>query len=322
MAVANAETLSKARLRSNAKVTNSEAHYQALKETPFGKNLFNMMSLKFKTSGQLDSVLTLLDELNSNIAQQQADDDATFEATSAAYTQTIDDENAIIVDSQANIDSWTQTISDDTDARAQATAQRDSLAAEAQNINDFLAQLAEARERENAAYLQRKADQSAILAGLDEVIQLFGAELENDPNLDKDAAEAVLDLLNEIRASVEASMTEDDTAENDAQVKYNNFVSEQEARLAEIETELSSLETEIDELTEEIDTLTQGVADETVRRDNAVALRDSTQAQLDAATATHAANTQVRSSQTVLIGQVKTRLTSNADNVQGFLNNA
>jgi vacuolar-type H+-ATPase subunit I/STV1 len=322
LAFANAETLSKARLRSNAKETNSEAHYQALKETPFGKNLFNMMSLKFKTSNQLDSVLNLLDELNSNIAQQQADDDATFAATSAAYTQTIDDENAIIVDAQSNIDSWSQQISDDTDAKAQATAQRDSLVAEAENINEFLARLAETRAAENAAYLQRQSDQAAILAGLDEVIQLFSAELENDPNLDRDAAEAVLDLLNEIRASVEASMTEDTTAENDAQVKYNNFVADQTERLAEIDSQVNDLNTQIDELSEEIDTLTQGVADETVRRDNAFVLRDTTQEALDNATATHAANTQVRSSQTVLIGQVKTRLNSNADDIQGFLNNA
>jgi len=322
LALANADTMSKARLRSNAKETNSEAHYQALKSTPFGKNLFNMMSLKFKTSGQLDSVLSLLDELNSNISQQQADDDATFSATSAAYTQTIDDENAIIVDAQSNIDSWTQTVSDDTDARAQATAQRDSLTAEADNINDFLAQLADTRAREAAAYAQRQSDQSAILAGLDEVIQLFSAEVDNDPNLDHDAAEAVLDLLNEIRASVEASMTEDSTAENDAQVKYNNFVADQNDRLAEIASDVSDLDTQIDELSEEIDTLTQGVSDETTRRDNAFALRDSTQSALDDATATHAANTQVRSSQTVLIGQVKTRLNSNADDVQGFLNDA
>jgi len=322
LAVANAETLSKARLRSNAKETNSEAHYQSLKQSSFGKNLFNMMSLKFKTSGQLDSVLSLLDELNSNIAQQQADDDATFSATSAAYGQTIDDENAIVVDAQSNIDAWTQQISDDTDAAAQATAQRDSLVAEAQNINDFLAQLADARARENAAYVQRQSDQSAILAGLDEVIQLFSAEVDNDPNLDHDAAEAVLDLLNEIRASVEASMTEDTTAENDAQVKYNNFVSDQDARLDEISTDVDNLNTQIDELNTEIDTLTQGVSDETTRRDNASALSASTQSALDAATATHASNTQVRSSQTILIGQVKTRLNNNADDIQGFLNDA
>jgi len=322
LAVASADTMSKARLRSNAKETNSEAHYQALKSTPFGKNLFNMMSLKFKTSGQLDSVLTLLDELNSNIAQQQADDDATFSATSAAYTQTIDDENAIIVDAQSNIDSWTQQVSDDTDALAQATAQRDSLVAEAENINEFLVAIGESRNRENAAYLQRQSDQSAILAGLDEVIQLFSAEVDNDENLDHDAAEAVLDLLNEIRASVEASMTEDTTAENDAQVKYNNWVAAQNERLGEIESAVNDLNTQIDELSEEIDTLTQGVSDETVRRDNAFALRDSTQEQLDAATATHASNTQVRSSQTVLIGQVKTRLNNNAEDVQGYLNDA
>jgi hypothetical protein len=322
LAVANAETLSKARLRSNAKETNSEAHYQALKETPFGKNLFNMMSLKFKTTGQLDHILSLLDELNANIAQQQADDDATFSDKSAQYQEKIDDSNAIIVDAQSNIDSWTQKISDDTDALAQTTAQRDSEVAEAQNINDFLAQLADARSRENAAYVQRQSDQAAILAGLDEVIQLFSAEVDNDPNLDHDAAEAVLDLLNEIRASVEASMTEDTTAENDAQVKYNNFVADQNARLAQIADDVNNFDITIDELTEEIDTKTQGVANETVRRDDAFSIRDSTQAALDAATATHAANTQVRSSQTVLIGQVKTRLNNNSDDIQGFLNNA
>jgi chromosome segregation ATPase len=281
-----------------------------------------MMSLKFKTTGQLDSILALLDELNGNIAQQQADDDATFQATSAAYTQTINDENAIVVDAQSNIDAWSQQISDDNDALAQATAQADSLSAEESNIEDFLSQLSDARARENAAYQQRQSDQSAILAGLDEVIQLFSAEVDNDPNLDHDAAEAVLDLLNEIRASVEASMTEDTTAENDAQVKYNNFVTAQQARLAEIDSDLSDLNNQINELNTEIATLTQGVSDETTRRDNASALSQSTQSALDAATSTHASNTQVRSSQTILIGQVKTRLTNNESSIQSYLSDA
>jgi len=276
------------------------------------------MSLKFKTTGQVDAILNLLEELSSNIAQQQADDDATFDLTSSSYSETIDNQNAVIVDSQGNIDSWSQEIADDTDAHSQAVAQRDSLAAEAENIEAFLQQLGETRSRENEAYLQRNADQNAILAGLDEVIALFVAELENDPNLDHDAAEAVLDLLNEIRAAVEASLTEDTLAENDAQVKYNNFVAQQKDRLQDIDAEVDQLDSEIEALETEIASLTTGVADETVRRDNAFALRDATQAALDELTNTHAANTQTRSSQTVLIGQVKARLRS-ADDVESFL---
>jgi hypothetical protein len=318
LAVASAHTMSKARKHASQKEQNSEAHFQSLKETAFGKNLFNMMSLKFKTTGQVDAIINLLDELSSNIAQQQADDDATFDLTSTSYGETIDNQNAVVVDSQGNIDSWTQERKDDTDAHSQAVEQRDSLASEAEYIEAFLQQLSDTRARENEAYLQRNADQNAILAGLDEVVSLFVAELENDPNLDHDAAEAVLDLLNEIRAAVEASIVEDTQAENDAQVKYNNFVAQQKDRLEDIDSEVAQYDSQIEALETEIASLTTGIADETVRRDNAFALKAATQAALDELTSTHTSNTQTRSSQTVLIGQVKARL-RNADDVESFL---
>jgi chromosome segregation ATPase len=310
--------MKKSKKHQTQKEVNSEAHYESLKDSAFGKNLFNMMSLKFKTTGQVEAVLNLLDELTANIAQQQADDDATYDLTSASYGETIDNQNAVIVDAQGNIDSWSQEIADDTDAHSQAVAQRDSLSAEQDNIEAFLQQLAETRQRENEAYLQRNADQQAISAGLDEVIALFTAELENDPNIDGDAAEAVLELLTEIKAAVEASITEDTIAENDAQVKYNNFVAQQTDRLEDIATDIGQLDSEIEALETEIASLSQGVADETIRRDNAYALRDATQSALDELTNTHAANTQTRASQTVLIGQVKARL-RNADDAESFL---
>lgn len=318
LALTSAAHMKKSKKHQTQKEVNSEAHYESLKDSAFGKNLFNMMSLKFKTTGQVEAVLNLLDELTANIAQQQADDDATYDLTSASYGETIDNQNAVIVDAQGNIDSWSQEIADDTDAHSQAVAQRDSLSAEQDNIEAFLQQLAETRQRENEAYLQRNADQQAISAGLDEVIALFTAELENDPNIDGDAAEAVLELLTEIKAAVEASITEDTIAENDAQVKYNNFVAQQTDRLEDIATDIGQLDSEIEALETEIASLSQGVADETIRRDNAYALRDATQSALDELTNTHAANTQTRASQTVLIGQVKARL-RNADDVDSFL---
>jgi len=318
LALTSANTMHKARKNAHKKEMNSEAHFQSLKDSAFGKNLFNMMSLKFKTTGQVDAIISLLDELSSNIAQQQADDDATFDLTSASHTETINSQNAAIVDAEGIISADTQEIADDTDKHSQSVAQRDNLVAEAENTEAYLQLIGEQRARENEAYLQRNADQTAILAGLDEVIALFVAELENDPNLDHDAAEAVLDLLNEIRAAVEASITEDTQAENDAQVKYNNFVADQTAKLAELESDIEKHNSEIEALETEISSLTATVAEQTVRRDNAVELRDATQAALDKATETHNANTQTRSSQTVLIGQVKARL-RNSDDVESFL---
>lgn len=320
LAIANAGKLSKA--HRHDKETKSDAHFHALKESSFGKSLMTMISLKFKTSGQVDDIIVLLDQLSADIRAQQDKDDTDFTGTSAAYTDTINEQNRIIVETTDNINSWTQKISDDNNEIAQASLHRDSLATEKQTLEDFLVQLAETRAAEHAAWEQRDADQKAILAGLDEVITLFTAEMESDENLDQVAAGVVLDLMNEIRAAIEKQIVDDETAENDAQVAYNNFVDETNEKIDNLTKDIASLDAQIAGLEAEVATLTKGIEDETIRRDNATEVRDSTQKLLDDLTALHAHNTEVRSSQTVLIGQVKARLRENPDDVQSFINNA
>jgi prefoldin subunit 5 len=320
LALASATQLHKA--KRHDKETKSDAHFHALKNTAFGKSLMTMISLKFKTSGQVDDIVTLLDQLSADIRSQQDKDDADFTGTSAAYTDTINEQNRIIVETEDNIKAWAQKIDDDNNEISQASLHRDSLATEAQTLADFLVQLAATREAEHAAWEQRDADQKAILAGLDEVITLFTAEMESDENLDQVAAGVVLDLMNEIRAAIEKQITDDETAENDAQVAYNNFVDETNEKIDDLNTEIAGLDAQIAGLQAEVATLSKGIEDETVRHDNAGEVRDSTQKLLDDLTALHAHNTEVRSSQTVLIGQVKARLRENPDDVQSFLNEA
>jgi len=320
LALANAGKLSKA--KRHDKEVGSDAHFNALKESSFGKSLMTMISLKFKTSGQVDDIVTLLDQLSADIRSQQDKDDTDFTGTSAAYTDTINEQNRIIVETSDNIAAWTQKISDDQNEIAQAGLHRDSLATEKSTLEDFLVQLAETRTAEHAAWEQRDADQKAILAGLDEVITLFTAEMESDENLDQVAAGVVLDLMNEIRAAVEAQITDDETAENDAQAAYNEFVDETNEKIDDLAKEIAALDAQIGGLEAEVATLSKGIEDETVRQNNAVDVRDSTQKLLDDLTALHAHNTEVRSSQTVLIGQVKARLRENPDDVQGFINEA
>lgn len=320
LALTSAHQLGKSRKGQMTKEMNSEAHYQSLKDSAFGKNLFNMMSLKFKYTGQVDKIYDLLDSLGSNIADQQAADDADTAVQTQAFQETIDAQNEAIVDAEGKINSWTQQIRDDTDAHSQSVRQRDSYVAQAENIEAFLQRLAETRAQENALYLSKVEDYNAIIAGIDEVTQLFIAELENDENIDGDAAEAVLDALNELRAEFEEYLVVDTQAENDAQISYNNFRAEQTELLEELDVAITDLDTKIEGLEAEIASLTTGVDDQTVRRDNAVELKDATQAKLDKKVEVHTHDTQVRTSQTVLINQVKARLRS-AQDVEGFLNN-
>jgi len=324
LAIANAGTLSKARRDHQEKHINSEAHFQALKNTAFGKNLFNMLSLKFQTGGKLQGVLDLLATLEQNIGQQQNNDQASFDTTSGQYKATIHDQVEIVLESTDKINADNAQIADDTDALSQASAQLSSLQAEADNINNFLVQLKAAREAEHEAFLARQADEEAMVEGLQLVIKLFTQVLndDKDSDIDHDSAEQILTLLNEILASVQASLSEDRAAENDAQSKYDDFVDAQNERLAAIAEDVADLQEQISNLNNEINSLNADLVDQTKRRDTAATVRDNTQQALDDLSATFAANSQTRASQQALIQQVRAQLAANPDDVQAVLNGA
>jgi len=197
------------------------------------------------------------------------------------------------------------------------------LTEEAANINSFLAQLAETRAAETAAFHTRVDDQNAMIEGLDEVIDLFGTEAASNSDIDAATAQQVLDLLRQIRASLVASIAEDTSAEATADSKYHAFVDEQNARLATIAADLESLRTEIANLETEITSLVDAIAAEEIKRDNAAALKSQTEAALATLEANYQANKVVRSDQHTLIQAVEDRLSNNTDSqAQEFLNNA
>jgi len=321
LASVSAETLSKARLRAPVdKDIHSEATFLALKSTPFGKNLFAMMSLKFQSSGKLDSILNLLGELDSNIAAQQAADDSDFATTSAAYQQTISDQNSIISTAETNIAAWTQDIASDQDTLTQKNDQLTNLQTEDTNIRNFLSQLADTRARENAAFNQRVSDQTAMIDGIQEVIALFSSEVSDNSDIDPTMAANVISLLNEILASLQASIAQDTQAENDAENKYQAFVAAQAQRLADIADDEATLTSDIATLTNDISNLQVSITSETTKETNAQSLLASTQAALVSLTSNYNSNTSVRQSQHTLISQVEQRLQSNPNSVQTFLN--
>jgi len=189
-------------------------------------------------------------------------------------------------------------------------------------IETFLSQLADTRAQETASFNERVTDQQAMIDGLDEVIDLFSTDIQTDTNIDAATAQQVLDLLNQIRNSLSASIIEDTNAENDAQGKYLEFKAAQEARLDDIATQLGQLATDIASLNLEITQLGNDIQAAGDRETAATTLRDDTQTALDTLTTNYNANKNVRSQQLTLLGQVQVKLTENPDNVQQFLDSA
>jgi chromosome segregation ATPase len=323
LAFTNAETLQKARLRGLSPIERdlqSESAFVALKSTPFAKNLFAMMSLKFQSSGKLGAILQLLDELDTNIQSQQTAEDEEFARVSAQHEATIREQGRVIDEATGNLASWGDLLIEKTGRKGQLETEKKQQEAIQENIRAFLEQLAETRARESAAYTARVEDQNAMIAGLDEVIELFETEANANTNIDAATAKQVLDLLREIRASLSSSIVEDGQAESAAATKYAAFVAEQQAELETIATTLKSLTIEIATLTSEIESLKGAIEAERIKKSNAETLKRETETALETLKANHAANTQTRSEQRTLIAQVKRRLNENPENVQNFLN--
>mmetsp|Transcript_41611 Transcript_41611/g.37005 ORF Transcript_41611/g.37005 Transcript_41611/m.37005 type:complete len:123 (+) Transcript_41611:94-462(+) len=100
VALSSAETMSAARLRGYSSAMHrsitQEASFLALKKTTFGQNLFNMLSLKFKATGKLDAILSLLDTLANDIKSQQTTEDSEYATQKSTYETRIENGEAAI----------------------------------------------------------------------------------------------------------------------------------------------------------------------------------------------------------------------------------
>jgi len=182
--------------------------------------------------------------------------------------------------------------------------------------------LAETRQSEAEAYAVRIEDQNAMIAGIDAVIQIFDTELKGNAELDAEAVAEVRAALVDVRASISESITSDTASEDAAKTKYDNFVAAQNARLKTIKSTVTTLTNEIDALNARLAEITQEIASQ--RQQIAAAeevIRKTTEA-LNSLNAQYKANSQTRTEQLTLIGQVRAELTNNPENVQEFLNNA
>jgi len=219
----------------------------------------------------------------------------------------------------SNIATYSASLADAQDTLRQKNDAEALLQQEEGQINSFLATLANTRASDNAGYQNRLANSQVLIAGIDKTSELFQTSLDNQ-ELDQTSVNDILSLLQNIGASLDASIADDTKAENQAESQYNDFVANRNQRLAEIDSDVTSLSNDITQLGNQIDQLQGNLAAEQTRKANADDLEASTQTALDDLTDKYDSNKSVRTEQLRLLTLVQTTLTANPDEVQSYLN--
>jgi chromosome segregation ATPase len=292
--------------------------FLAMKESQFGRNLLNMLALKFQSTQHLDKLRELLGELEGQIRAQQNAEDNEFSLTSTAYTKTIEDQIRITADASGHIDTLNGQLADTRETLRQRREAKALLELERDQINAFLVTLAETRASESAAYDQRLKNTALLAAGVDRTSELFRSSVSNQ-ELDQDAVANLVGLLANLRAALDASAADDTRAENQAVQQYHDFVANRNGRLAEIDSTVNELASDIARLEGEADQLETNLEAERTRKANAISLREQTEAALADLTNRYDTNKSVRTEQIRLLVLVSERLTTNPEEVQAHL---
>jgi len=279
-----------------------------------------MLSLRFKTSQQLDALVSTLEELEATIQQQQNSDDSDYIRTSGIYSDTINAQNTIIGDATTTISQDQGTLGDANNYLGQANTALQLLQQEAEGIQNFLASLAITRAQEHSDYESRVSDSNLLITGIQRTEALFQQEAVGNSDLDQNAVSQLISLLNQLEAALQASIADDTNAENTAENDYSDFVANRNARLAVIATDESELEEIINDLESDIAQLEVNIAAETTALNNAQALLSSTEQALSDLDTRYANNKAVRAQQISLLEQVQATLTQAPSDVENILN--
>lgn len=315
----NAETFTEAKLRSFQKKHTLDEVFSSMGDSQFGKNLLNMLSLRFQTSQKFDQLNNALADLITQIQTQQRTEDNEYETSSGAYTATIKNQDVIITSADENIKAYEGQLRDKKQAQSQKYNAKVALQSEGDGITKYLQALAQTRTQEKQAFETRVKNSESLINGIDRTISLFRGQTEN-AEVDQDTVQKILALLDAIKASLTASIADDTTAENNAATKYDEFNTNRNARLDEINGEVTQLEIDLNKLDAEITTLQTNLDSEKSRKSNAEDLKTKTQTSLDDLTQKYNSNKSVRANQISLLSQVNVALKSNPEEVQKYLN--
>jgi chromosome segregation ATPase len=237
--------------------------------------LMATIQLKLKSSGKLDDVLQLLDQLDQDLTSQQSADDYAYNAQNADWQNSLDDIASQVNDLTLQINSDDERILELTSELTTLNDQLAGFQAQQTAFSNKRDSLVDARQNDIQAYNKRVSDQTAMLDALEEIIDmleasttpgnfaqlkdlvksnlrkfketagpyatLVGLTLSFDPEVVKN----ILEKLQTIQEALQASIAEDDDEETKAKLDYLVFLQSIDDTLAAIADNLKQCQGDI-----------------------------------------------------------------------------
>ena len=265
-----------------------------MKESQFGKTLASMLALKFQTSeGELNALNQALEELEDLLNQQQEADDQQFSDKSSALSNLIGSNQETIAETTGSLADLNNQLSQNQLDLGDANVNLSNLEQDAQAITELLAQLAELRANEQARHDSAVRVQSALVAGLQRVVELFQGAQSNS-EIDQGAVTNILGLLDQLIAAFQASVADENALELQSESDYVSTVTPKQSQLDEDNDAISQLNVLIPAIEATVAQLQSSIASAEQTLANAEQLLAEYQTELQTATNTHSNNSVTR----------------------------
>lgn len=247
-----------------------------MKDNGFDPLLMSTISLKLKaSSGKLEDVLALLDQLDKDLTTQQENADYDYNLQNTQWSNSLSDIATQISDLSLQINSDEERILELTSELTVLNQQLDGFNAQNKAFSDKREALVDARQNDIQAYTKRVSDQNAMLDALTQIVDmleakstpgnfaeiksiissnlrkfketagpyatLVGLTLSFDPEVVKN----ILEKLKAIQGAIQASIEEDNEKEVDAKLDYNVFLQSIDDTLAVIAENLKKCQKDI-----------------------------------------------------------------------------
>jgi flagellar biosynthesis chaperone FliJ len=143
-----------------------------IKSTAFGKQLLDTVALQLTTTGAIDKVLALLQELDDSLVQEQEEADAVHEEYQRQCNQTISQYEELLAVAKSDFNQAVSDISLYEPLIEQTKAEIEGLEKQLQDTIDTKDKATAQREQEREVYKQKMIDHDEAIDACDQATQL------------------------------------------------------------------------------------------------------------------------------------------------------
>jgi peptidoglycan hydrolase CwlO-like protein len=218
----------------------------ALNNMPYGRRILDTIALQLKAGASVDRIVELLDELADGIREEQSDDDNLNVTRQNECDSEIAEYERIIRDTQAEIDDASSQLASLYPQLKTTTAQLKTKEVEIESLSAKIDDYRQSFRDDTHDYQARVADHEAGIASIDSVLEqmepLVGSEAgegihETSVRIEGEVAAGVfaqlaadqatlariIELLEEVRASLVASIEDENATQAQAERDFDEL---------------------------------------------------------------------------------------------------